>query len=181
MLKKILLLTVMSGMLFFTGCELLEQSMKEVPETRYVLSLHKVVRYPRAKDLERKIASFDGREFWINTNPFFHSKNVEKVELIPSKEKKGFYDLQLQLDYNGVMKWLQMSNEFKNEELALLIDGHFAKLYKPDQLSDEEDNLVLLNGPFDKVTANGVKKYARKNYYYFNPNKKNIMQMFEEL
>ena len=185
MLKRILLFTAMSCLLFAYGCETLEEtfedSIKEEPKTRYVLSFHKVVKYPRAKDLERKIISFDGREFWINTNQFFHSRNIEKVDLIPSKERKGFYDLHLKLDPNGIMKWLQMSVAFRHEELALLIDGHFYKLYKPDQLTDEEDSWVLLNGPFDKVTANGIKKYAKKNYLHFNPNKQSILQMIQGL
>ena len=184
MLKKILLFTAVSCLLFITGCETLEDiddSMKETPKARYVLSLHQVVKYPRAKDLERKITSFDGREFWINTNQFFHSRHIEKVELIPSKERKGFYDLNLRLDSNGAMKWLQMSMAFRHEELALLIDGNFYKLYKPDQLTNEEDNWVVLTGPFDKVTATGIKKYAKKNYLHFNPNKKTILQVLQGL
>ncbi len=181
MFKKILLLTAVVFTLFIAGCETLEDAMKEKRKARYVLSLHEIIKYPRSKDLERKVTSFDGQEFWINTNQFFHSRHIEKIELIPSKEKEGFYDLNLKLDYNGTLKWMQLSLAFRNKKMALLVDGFFYKLYVPDQLAHEEDEWVVLTGPFDKVTATGIKKYAKKNYLFFNPNKQNFLDIIQNL
>lgn len=181
MFRKILLpAAVLSGLLM-TGCEILQDAMKTEEKTSYVLSLHQIVKYPRSQDLEKKITSFDGREYWINANQFFHSRNIEKVELVPSKEREGFYDLSLKLDHNGILKWIQLSMQFKDEKLALLIDGNFYKLYVPDQLANEEDEWVLLKGPFDKVTAKGIQKFAHKNYLFFNPNKQTVVDMLENL
>jgi hypothetical protein len=182
MSKKSFLSIAILSALFITGCEMLEDSMDAAKKkNRYVLSLHQIVKYPRAKNMERKIVSFSGEEFWINMNQFFHSRHIKKVKLIPRKDEKDFYDLSLKLDYNGVLKWIQMSMHFRHQEMALLIDGHFYKFYVPDQLAHEEDEWVLLTGPFDKVTANGIKKYTRKNYFFFNPEKQSIMQMFENM
>jgi hypothetical protein len=181
MLKKILLPVAALSVLLMSGCEVLQDAMKEERKTSYVLSLHQIVKYPRSKELEKKITTFDGHEYWINTNQFFHSRNIEKVELIPSKERKGYYDLSLQLDHNGILKWIQLSMQFKDEKLVLMIDGNFYKLYTPEQLADEEDQWVLLKGPFDKVTAKGIQKFAHKNYIYFNPNKQTIIDMIENL
>ncbi len=182
MLKLLLLLlSVTIFTLFIVGCETLEDILKpsKKKDTRYVLSLHQVIKYPRAKNLEREISTFDGRTFWINTNQFFHSRHIEKVKLIPRKGQKDFYDIALKLDANGIVKWVQLSMQFRNSKLALLIDGHFYEFYVPDQLVDENDEWVLLTGPFDKVTAGGIKKYARKNYLFFNPDKQGIVEFFE--
>ncbi|MDD5596433.1 MAG: hypothetical protein PHV82_00725, partial [Victivallaceae bacterium] len=167
MLKKIFLPAAALTVLLITGCEILQEAMKPKEQTSYVLSLHQIIQYPRSKELEKKITSFDGREYWINTNQFFHSRNIEKVELIQSKERKGFYDLSLKLDHNGILKWIQLSMHFRGEKLALLIDGNFYKLYVPDQLANEEDEWVLLKGPVYKVTAKGLQKFAHKNYLFF--------------
>ncbi|MFA6713936.1 MAG: hypothetical protein WC082_04955 [Victivallales bacterium] len=181
MLKKIFLPLAALTLALTVGCELLEDAMKNKEQTSYVLSLHQIIKYPRSKDLEKKVTSFDGREYWINSNQFFHSRHIEKVKLIPSREREGFYDLSLKLDHSGILKWIQLSIQFKHEKLALLIDGNFYKLYVPDQLADEEDEWVLLKGPFDKITAKGIQKYAHKNYLIFNPNKQNLIDMIENL
>jgi hypothetical protein len=181
MCKKIILLSAIVSTLFIVGCETMDDAMTERRKTRYVLSFHEVIKYPRSKDLEKKIVSFDGQEFWINGNQFFHSRHITKVDLIPSKEKKGYYDLSLHLDYSGTIKWVQLSTNFRHKELAVLLDGYFNRLYTPDQLAHEEDRTVLLKGPFDKVTAGGIKKYAHKNYLFFNPNKQGLMDMFNNL
>jgi len=181
MFKKVLLLCAVVSTLFITGCETLDDAMKEEKKTRYVLSFHQVIKYPRSKDLERKVVSFDGREYWINSNQFFHSRHIEEVKLIPSKERKGYYDLELRLDYSGTIKWVQLSMHFQHKKMALMVDGYFYKLYTPDRLTHEDDKWVVLTGPFDTVTANGIKKYAHKNYINFNPKKQNIMEMFENM
>ena len=178
MLKKIFLLSAVIPSLFLVGCEMLEES-EGARKTRYVLSLHEVIKYPRSKDLERKVISFSGKEYWINGNQFFHSRHIEKVELIPSKTRKGYYDLSLKLDYSGRIKWVQVSMHFQHKKMALLVDGHFYALYTPDHLVDEKDKWVVLTGPFDKITANGIKKYARKNYVFFNPKKASFMEILE--
>jgi len=181
MFKKIVLLSAIVSVLFIVGCETMDEAMDEKRDTRYVLSFHEVIKYPRSKDLEKKIVSFDGQEFWINGNQFFHSRHITKVDLIPRKDKEEYYDLSLTLDYSGTIKWVQLSMHFRHKKLALLVDGHFYELYTPDQLAHEEDKTVLLTGPFDRVTAAGIKKYAKKNYLFFNPSKQTLMDMFENL
>ncbi len=181
MFKKFVLFSAIVSTLFIFGCEMLEESMEEHRKTKYVLSFHQVIKYPRSKDLERKVVSFDGKEYWINGNQFFHSRHIEKVKLVPSKTRKGYYDLSLKLDYTGRLKWVQLSMHFQYKKLALLIDGYFYTLYTPDRLTHEDDKWVILTGPFDKITANGIMKYAHKNYMFFNPNKQGIMDMFANL
>lgn len=181
MFKKVVLLSSIVSALFITGCEILEDSMKEEKKAKYILSLHEVIKYPRSKDLERKITSFDGKEYWINSNQYFHSRHIEQVKLIPSEKRQGYYDLSLKLDYSGTVKWIQLSMHFQYKKMALLVDGNFYTLYTPDRLTHEDDKWVLLTGPFDPITAKGIQKYARKNYVSFNPRKQNFAEIFENL
>ncbi|MDD5697095.1 MAG: hypothetical protein PHH77_00610 [Victivallaceae bacterium] len=181
MYKRFLLSAAAAAAMLIAGCEILDEAMTPKPKNRYVLSFHQIIKYPRAKDLEQKIVTFDGREIWINANQFFSSHNIEQVKLIPRRDKKDFYDLSLKLDYPGILKWIQLSMHFRNQPMALLIDGRFYEFYTPEHLTDENDEWVLLTGPFDKVTAQGIQKYARKNYITFNPNKQGFAEFFESL
>ncbi len=183
MLKKIVLLGSIVSVLFMTGCEVLEEAMKdeEKNKPKYILSLHEIVKYPRSNELEKKVIAFDGTTYWVNVNQFFHSRHIEAAKLVPSKTRKGYYDLLLKIDYSGIVKWIQLSMYFRNKKLALLIDGQFYALYTPDQLADENDKWVLLTGPFDPITAKGIQKYAHKNYIKFNPKKQNLMEIFSNM
>ena len=60
MLKKIVLLGSIVSVLFMAGCEVLEESMNndEKNKPKYILSLHEIIKYPRASELEQKSNSF---------------------------------------------------------------------------------------------------------------------------
>jgi hypothetical protein len=181
--RKFLMLAAAALVMFSFGCETLDEAFKppKQKENRYVLSLHQIVKYPRAKNLEQEITTLDGRTFWINMNQFFHSRHIEDVKLIPRKGEEDFYDIALKLDYNGILKWIQLTMQFKDQKMALMIDGHFYKFYVPDHLADADDEWVMLTGPFDKVTADGIKKFAKNNYVFFNPSKQGFAQFIESL
>jgi len=60
-----------------------------------VISLHKIVKYPRAKILHRTIEGFDGIPISVNVNSFAHSKVIKKIELIERDSKITSYDLKI--------------------------------------------------------------------------------------
>lgn len=153
---------------FMCGCETLEYG-KPKKDPAYVLTINAFVRQPtKSKELEKEVPSFSGKTVWINTNAFLHSRNIQDVETIPSVEKKGFYDLELKLDYHGKNVWMQISANHLYSELALLIDGVYYRAIKPDRISTEDEYVVYLRGPFDAVTAKSIKENAASNYKYFN-------------
>jgi len=165
-----------------TGCESIGLSWADIlsdkaPESedafkpKYVLSFHKIVKYPRAEQLEKQIETFDGQKMWINVNQFMSSKYIQEAKLIPCPDKKDFYNIELKLDRKGRMHWVQITAGFKDDAMALMVDGMFYCTYQSDTISDEEDEWVLLKGPFDAVTAKGIAKYAKQNYDFLNPSK----------
>ncbi|MFZ2656559.1 MAG: hypothetical protein WAX69_16620 [Victivallales bacterium] len=153
--------------LFMCGCETLDSDSKS-KEPSYVMTINEIVKYPRANSLEKEVPTYSGSTRYINTNPFIHSRNVMEIEMIPSAQKKGFYDLQLKLDYHGKLAWLQLSVNYAYGELGFLIDGVYYRSITPDKIASEYEDSVLLRGPFDPVTAKSLKANSIKNYKFYN-------------
>lgn len=134
----------------------------------YVLSIHEVVRYPRSEELEQEVTTFDGKRIYINTNSMIHSRNISKIEITLNKKDPQFCDLKLTLDRRGKMLWGNLAISFKGREVALVIDGVLYRIFKPAQLGEEAE-AVIMTGPFDRNTALNIAKNSEKNYGIFNP------------
>ncbi len=179
--KNLSLAALLGAMaLFAISCETLdslenidkEETTKD--KAAYVFSVHEVVKYPRAQQLEINIPSFYGTPVCINANYYLHSKNVKKIELIEEKDKPGFYDIDLFLDRKGRILWTSLSVNFRYSEMAFVIDGICYRCFKPEQLDSDEDMVVRIKGPFDTATAMGLKKNSEKNYKVYNSDKEKL-------
>ena len=134
----------------------------------YVLSIHEVVRYPRSEELEQEVTTFDGKRIYINTNSMIHSRNISKIEITLNKKDPQFCDLKLTLDRRGKMLWGNLATMFKRRDVALMVDGILYRVFKPAQLGEEAE-AVIITGPFDRNTALNIAKNSEKNYGIFNP------------
>lgn len=157
------------------SCELMDsisesakESEKPEETAEYVISVHEIIKYPKATMLEKEIPSFGGTTVWVNTNPFLHSRNIMKVDIVEERDKPGFFDLKLTLDRRGRMMWTNLAVNFKGEKLACVIDGVFYRSFSPEQLDDDLDTEVMIQGPFDKATAMAIQKFSEKDYQIFN-------------
>lgn len=173
-MKKICLAFSLASLaisLFFTqGCEVLK---KELYKPQCIITVNQIVQYPRATRLEREIATISGQKIWINVNPFIHSNSIKKVELLPIEGKENYYDLLLNLDYQGKLIWMQLSAQFAHEPLAFIIDGVCYKTFIPERImkgvSDEEVK-VKVKGPFAKPIAEEIRDFSVPNYEFFHRN-----------
>ena len=138
-------------------------------EPKYAMTFHEVVAYPRAESIEKEIVTFDGRKLYINSNFFVSSREVIRAKMIERKDQKDFYDLSLNLSRRGKMRWMAMVVNFRNSEIAIMLDGSYYRSFTPEVITDEDTEWVLVPGPFDPVTAKGIVKYAEKNYDFYNP------------
>jgi hypothetical protein len=138
-------------------------------EPKYVLTFHLIVEYPRAEEIEKMITTFDGKKVWINTNFLAHTRDIKQVKLVERKGEKDFYDLALQLDKRGKMKWIQLTAHSRHSEIAILLDGVYHSQFTPEVISNEDVEWIIIPGPFDPVSAKGIVKYAQKNYEFYNP------------
>ena len=173
--------TILSAMLLVTifaaGCSeafqrKLDKWMGNLPEPTNVITIHQIVKYPRASKIEKKIATFSGRSIWINVNSLVHSNVIKKIEMVPRKNSE-YYDLHLFMNRKGRMRWMQLSAGFKTQPLAFVIDGTFYRSFIPKPLVgsyDDKDGktYVVIEGPFDKGTADALVKTAPNNFLYFN-------------
>ena len=156
----IMLLTLVAG------CEL-DFSGKD-QEPSYVMTLNEIVKFPRTQSIEKEVPTYSGKTIWINTHAYLHSRFIMDIEMIPSVEKKGFYDLQLKLDYHGKLAWMQLSVGHVYKEVGFLVDGVYYRSIIPDKISSEYEDTVMIRGPFDPVTAKSLKANAKSNYKLFN-------------
>lgn len=170
------LIAAMAAMTAFTSsCESLETMMDDMEKpdtekdkTQYVVTIHEVVKYPRAQALEMNIPTFSGSTVCINANYFIHSRNITRIDIFEEKDKPGFYDLDLILDRRGRLLWTSISVNFRGAQMGFVIDGLYYRGFVPEQLDSDEDMIVRVKGPFDTATAMGLKKHAEKNYKIYN-------------
>ncbi len=161
-----LLLVSAASLLYVSGCETLDANKKEEPS--YVLTINELIKFPRAANIEKEVPTYSGKTICVNTNSYLHSRNVMEIDIIPSAQKKGFYDLQLKLDYHGKLAWMQLSVNHAYSEVAFLIDGVYYRSIMPDKISSEYEDSVLVRGPFDPVTAKALKSHSKENYIRYN-------------
>jgi hypothetical protein len=149
---------------FTTGCETFKTQQPEK-----IVTIHEIVRYPRGmKDLEREIPTFSGQRIWVNTNPFLHSKSIKAIEPVPCAGDPDYFDLKLTLDRHGALVWMQLSVGLARQSLAFVIDSVYYRSFKIEQPTQENELVVTIRGPFDKVTAEALKEHAKSNYEYYN-------------
>jgi len=159
---------------FISGCDSMDDLMKEEVDEdskpKTVMTINMLVEYPRATMVEREIITFSGRKVWINTNPFLHSKYIQEIELTPSGDKPGYFDLLLKLDSTGKNMWVALVEESKINRFGVIIDGIFYRTCDPVRMKSDDDNdeWVTLKGPYDQKTAEKLKKHAKKNYEILN-------------
>ena len=173
MMKKIkFLLLALFAAVFFSGCEAIEEALNinltdDVPH--YQISLHSIIKYPRGNAIEEEIDTFKGEKIVINKNSFLDSSKIFDAELVPLQDKPGYYDILLKLNDTGVKQWFQLVLDYRDDPVAIIIDGAYFGLFRPDGGHTEDDQWVTLKGPFNELIARGIVKYARHNYRHFHP------------
>lgn len=160
------------------GCEAMKQQMNadgtEGPyEPRYVLSCHDFIQYPRGmSNLERKARAFDGTEVYYNANQFLSSEHIEEARAIPVANKPEMRRILLKLNRRGRLNWQMAYQHAKTKRMLVLLDGGLVGDFIPVTASSPDQEWFELDCEFDSVIADGIVKYAPKNFEYYNPDQK---------
>ena len=173
MKKIICLLMVLSSVFFFAGCEAIEDALNinlTDDSPHYNISLHSIIKYPRGNAVEQEVETFKGENIVINTNSFVDSSKILDAELIPLQDNPGYYDISLKLNDTGIKQWFQLVLDYRDDPVAIIIDGAYFGRFRPDGGHTEDDQWVTLKGPFNEIIARGIVKYARRNYRHYHPN-----------
>lgn len=135
----------------------------------YVVSVHKIIRYPRADSMiEIEVPSYSGQSIAINKGYYLNSKEIEKIEVNELKTDPGFYSITLHLTSRGVKQWIGLSVEHRRQKVALIIDGICYREFTPNLMRDSDTSTIVIEGPFDPATADGLKKNSERNYKKLN-------------
>ena len=136
---------------------------------RYVLTIHELIKYKRADMVEMDVDSFFGGTVCVNKNPYIHSRDITKIEMVPRPGNTDFYDLNITLNDRGKMLWSAMAvTRGENKKIGILIDGMFYRSINPPMLTDPETTTVYLEGPFDPATAKDITTNSERNHKIFN-------------
>ncbi len=169
-MKKILLLAPLAFMMtLFCGCEALRQAKIE---PAYVLTFYSKVQYPGQTDMiETEILSpFDNKSYWVNSNQFFDSRNLEEIKMEQCPDDPERYYLYFKLTRMGVNRWTAMCGHNANNELILMVDGSFYTAFHQSlRIIEDQKDWVKCDAKFDEYTARGIVDHAKDNYTYYNP------------
>ena len=167
-----------------TGCETLREAFREAMsedanrsddpnsedyKVRYAVGIFEIVRYPRAGELEKEIQGVDGKTVWINTNQNFSSKNIQEIAAVARPGNPDIFDLQFRIDRLGKLQWQILAGRFRDQPVALVVDGIYFGSFIPEAPEDDDAEWVTIRIGIDRATANGLVKYGKKNYLYYNP------------
>lgn len=185
MVRRFLQLVLVGlSVLYLTGCETFNEAFRQALEEgadsenpnsedyrpKFVVSINSVVEYPRAGDLEREIEGIDGRSVWINSVPIFSSMNISEARVVARPGNPDLCDLQFKTDRAGKLKWQVVSGNHRDEAVAFVVDGVYFGSFLPESLDDDSSDWITARVGIDSVTANGIAKYAKKNYIHYHPN-----------
>ena len=137
---------------------------------KWTISINEIVKYPRASMGEKEVPAFSGRSIWVRKHHEFNSKAVISITPIPSKEKRGFFDLKLELNRHGSLVAMRLSNDVAHQQWAFLVDGVYYRTVVFNQAPLKPDySEIIVKGPFDKSTAKFLQAYSEPNYEDFHP------------
>lgn len=192
---KVLLLGF--SMFCLTGCENLRDferwlneaddvgMSKEMKEEReknrpgFMISLNEIVRERTAQDIEIMVPSYiyNNQKICINRNSYLSSKNIKKIERVPSKKLANTYDLILYLDLSGMIKYNIITTSFKGQKMGVLIDGKFYRSTVIEKPLDEKTKKIIIRGPFGESVSKKIIDKSEINYKQFND--KSFMKIFK--
>ena len=172
MKKTLFLLCSVAVMIIISGCAAIEDALNINlidDNPRFQISLHSIIRYPRGNEIEEEVETFKGEKVVINSNSFIDSSKIFDAELIPLEDKPGYYDISLKLNSTGMKQWFQIVLDYREDPIAIIIDGAYFGRFRPDGGHTEDTQWVTLKGPFNEIIARGIVKYARRNYRHYHP------------
>lgn len=136
----------------------------ETEPPKGAVSIHEIIKYPRADETEQKIPSYFGSDVTIRRLPLLFYKEIESITAVPRTSEPGFYDLKLKLTIRGRKMWIGLSVPNQRTPLAFVIDGMYYRSFKPRMIYDDTTDEVIVDGPFDQATALEIQNNSGKNY-----------------
>ena len=164
--------------LFLSSCETLDTNKKakeaEIDAEmlpKWTISINEIVKYPRALQGEKEVPTFSGRTIWTRKHYELNSKSIISITMVPSREKSGYFNLNVKLNRHGSLVAMRLSNDATHAPWAFLIDGVYyrsVEFNEPPLVEDYSE--ILIKGPFDKSLASFLQRYSEPNYVHFHPN-----------
>lgn len=140
-------------------------------EFEYVLSFHRVPTRQTDPDMITRTVYTAGSldPVVIEKNMFSHSRDIDKIEVIPSETRPGFYGLAIHFNSRGRKRWTSLTASSLGCPVAIVIDGEFYRTFVIDKIFDSEhEEWAYLNINLPERSAKKISGAAEKNHKHFN-------------
>ena len=171
MKKLFLLLAGVTITLISSSCEMLEDTFNmnlRKYEPKFTIAIHNYIKYPRGMEMEKHLTTIDGKKIVINRNHLIDSSMIIDAVAVQREDDPHSFDISLKLNRTALKIWLQLVYDNHNQQVVLIDDAYYS-MFNPDSGHDEDTEWVTLRGPFNEVFANGIEKFAKRNYRELNP------------
>ena len=130
-----------------------------------VIEIREIIRLRRGTETEEWVPSMFGDDICLNTAVLLRTADVKEIKAIPLEKQKPYYSLELKLTDRGKRHWIGLSLPNKGRHVAFLIDGVVYRTFVPRMLYDDVTDSIIVDGPFDPVTAKKLESNSARNYF----------------
>ena len=130
-----------------------------------VIEIREIIRLRRGTEKEEWVPSMFGDDICLNTAVLLRTADVKEIKAIPLEKQKPYYSLELKLTDRGKRHWIGLSLPNKGRHVAFLIDGVVYRTFVPRMLYDDVTDSIIVDGPFDPVTAKKLEFNSARNYF----------------
>ena len=130
-----------------------------------VIEIREIILLRRGTDKEEMVPTMFSNDICLNTNILLRTADVKEIRAIPIEKQKPYYSLELKLTERGKRHWIGLSLPNKGKHVAFLIDGIVYRTFVPRMLYDDVTDSIIIDGPFDPVTAKKLESNSARNYF----------------
>ena len=130
-----------------------------------IIEVQEVVRLRRGTDKEITMPAWFCDDFCLSKTVLLDSSDVKEIKAIPIEKQPPYYSLELKLTDRGRRHWIGLSLPNKSTHVAFIVDGLVYRTFVPRLLYDDVTDSIIVDGPFDPVTAKKLESNSARNYF----------------
>ena len=141
-----------------------------VEEPYCVVSIHRIGHLDSAENELIKLDNHFGGNIKLYRVPLLHASNISRIEKTVRPGEEGYFNLRLHLTAKGREQWKALSEQYDGQNLAFVVDGVFYRLFKPRRFYSDTVSNIMIDGPFDRVSAEKIQHYSTFNFQNLQKN-----------
>ena len=130
-----------------------------------IIEIQEIITLRRGTDKEIMAPTMFGDDICLNKTILLDSADVKEIKAIPIEKQPPYCSLELKLTDRGRRHWIGLSLPNKATHVAFIVDGIVYRTFVPRLLYDDVTTSIIVDGPFDPVTAKKLEENSARNYF----------------